>query len=88
MTNSREQREQSLDALDGGRFDALVVGGGINGAVSALALSAHGYRVALVERDDFASGTSQESSCMVWGGFKYLESLGTFSSEYLYWQTM
>tara|TARA_B100000700_G_scaffold277747_1_gene325322 strand:+ start:1494 stop:3050 length:1557 start_codon:yes stop_codon:yes gene_type:complete len=74
VTNSREQREQSLDALDGGRFDALVVGGGINGAVSALALSAHGYRVALVERDDFASGTSQESSCMVWGGFKYLES--------------
>ena len=60
--------------MDGGTFDVLVVGGGINGAVSALALSSHGLRVALVERHDFASGTSQESSCMVWGGFKYLES--------------
>ena len=74
MVTSPERREQALDALDGGTFDAVVVGGGINGAVSALALSAHGLRVALVERHDFASGTSQESSCMVWGGFKYLES--------------
>ncbi|MEC9467731.1 MAG: FAD-dependent oxidoreductase [Actinomycetota bacterium] len=72
--HSPERRERALDALDGGRFDVLVVGGGINGSVSALALSAHGLRVALVERHDFASGTSQESSCMVWGGFKYLES--------------
>ena len=69
-----DRRAEALDALDGGTFDVLVVGGGINGAVSALALSAHGLRVALVERDDFGSGTSQESSCMVWGGFKYLES--------------
>ncbi len=74
MARSPERREQALDALDGGSFDALVIGGGINGAVSALALSAHGLSVALVERHDFASGTSQESSCMVWGGFKYLES--------------
>ena len=70
----RDRRGEALDVLDGGTFDAIVVGGGINGAVSALALSAHGLRVALVERNDFASGTSQESSCMVWGGFKYLES--------------
>jgi glycerol-3-phosphate dehydrogenase len=69
-----DRRATALDALDGGTFDALVVGGGINGAVSALALSSHGLRVAMVERHDFASGTSQESSCMVWGGFKYLES--------------
>ena len=72
--HSPERREQALGALDGGSFDVVVVGGGINGAVSALALSANGLRVALVERNDFASGTSQESSCMVWGGFKYLES--------------
>ena len=69
-----DRRVEALEALDGGVFDALVVGGGINGAVSALALASHGLRVALVERHDFASGTSQESSCMVWGGFKYLES--------------
>ncbi|MBJ30890.1 MAG: FAD-dependent oxidoreductase [Acidimicrobiaceae bacterium] len=74
MATSPERREQALDALNGGTFDAIVVGGGINGAVSTLALAAHGLRVALVERHDFASGTSQESSCMVWGGFKYLES--------------
>ena len=69
-----DRRVEAREALDGGVFDALVVGGGINGAVSALALASHGLRVALVERHDFASGTSQESSCMVWGGFKYLES--------------
>ncbi|MEC8873240.1 MAG: FAD-dependent oxidoreductase, partial [Actinomycetota bacterium] len=74
MEQPPNRRAEALDALDGGTFDALVVGGGINGAVSALALSAHGLRVALVERHDFGSGTSQESSCMVWGGFKYLES--------------
>jgi glycerol-3-phosphate dehydrogenase len=69
-----DRRAEALDTLDGGTFDAIVVGGGINGAVSALALAAHGLSVALVERNDFGSGTSQESSCMVWGGFKYLES--------------
>jgi glycerol-3-phosphate dehydrogenase len=53
--------------------DVLVIGGGINGAVSAAALAARGARVALVERGDFASATSQESSNLVWGGIKYLE---------------
>jgi glycerol-3-phosphate dehydrogenase len=55
-------------------FDVLVVGGGINGAVAALALASHGMKVGLVEGGDFGSGTSQESSNMVWGGFKYLSS--------------
>ena len=66
-------RQRNVDRLVSERLDVLVVGGGINGAVSALALSAAGLRVGLVERHDFASGTSQESSNMVWGGFKYLE---------------
>ena len=52
----------------------MVVGGGINGAVSALALAAHGLKVALIDSDDFASGVSQESSNLIWGGFKYLQS--------------
>ena len=60
--------------LSGGAFDVLVVGGGINGAVTAAALSARGISVALIERSDFASFTSQESSNLVWGGFKYLEN--------------
>ena len=74
MERALDRRAEALDTLDGGTFDVMVVGGGINGAVSALALAAHGLSVALVERNDFGSGTSQESSCMVWGGFKYLES--------------
>jgi glycerol-3-phosphate dehydrogenase len=67
-------RARHLDLLDGGHFDVLVVGGGINGAVSAAALAGRGVPVALVDRADFASMTSQESSNLVWGGFKYLEN--------------
>jgi glycerol-3-phosphate dehydrogenase len=52
----------------------LVLGGGINGAVTAAALSARGARVALLEKGDFGAATSQESSNLVWGGIKYLET--------------
>ncbi len=69
-----ELRAQKLAELDGGHFDVLVIGGGINGAVTAAALAARDLKVALVERDDFASFTSQQSSNLVWGGFKYLEN--------------
>ena len=57
-----------------GAFDVLIVGGGINGAVAAASLAGRGATVALVDRGDFASFTSQESSNLVWGGFKYLEN--------------
>ena len=67
-------RGDNIDRLDGGTFDVAIVGGGINGAVSAAALAGRGLRVALLERNDFASFTSQESSNLVWGGFKYLEN--------------
>lgn len=67
-------RQQNLEALDGGTFDAFVIGGGINGAVSAASLAARGLSVGLAERGDFASATSQESSNLVWGGFKYLQN--------------
>ena len=66
-------RDTSIDRLRGGSFDVLIVGGGINGAVVAASLAGRGASVALVERGDFASFTSQESSNLVWGGFKYLE---------------
>ena len=69
-----ELRQQNLDRLDGGSFDVAIIGGGINGAVTAAALAARGLQVALVERSDFASFTSQESSNLIWGGFKYLEN--------------
>ena len=67
----RESNIQKLQQVD---FDVLIVGGGINGAVSAAALSGKGARVALIDRGDFAGFTSQQSSNLAWGGIKYLES--------------
>jgi glycerol-3-phosphate dehydrogenase len=67
-------RTANIDRLDGATFDVLIVGGGINGAVSAAALAARGASVALIDRGDFGGFTSQESSNLVWGGFKYLEN--------------
>jgi glycerol-3-phosphate dehydrogenase len=66
-------RDANLKKLRDGRFDVLVVGAGINGAVSAASLAGRGASVALIDRGDFGSFTSQESSNLVWGGFKYLE---------------
>ena len=54
-------------------FDVLVVGGGITGAGVALDAASRGLRTALVERDDFASGTSSKSSKLVHGGLRYLQ---------------
>ncbi len=68
-------REKYLQELQKASFDVLIIGGGINGAVSAAALSVQGLRVALIDKGDFASFTSQESSNLVWGGIKYLENL-------------
>lgn len=51
----------------------LVIGGGINGAVSAAALAARGVDVGLIDARDFAGFTSQQSSNLVWGGIKYME---------------
>ena len=67
-------RDQQLERFDTGAYDVLIVGAGINGAVSAAALAGHGLRVALVDRSDFAAETSQASSNLIWGGFKYLEN--------------
>ncbi len=67
-------RETNLDKLEQSEFDVLIVGGGINGAVSAASLSAKGVKVALIDRGDFAGFTSSNSSNLAWGGIKYLES--------------
>ena len=67
-------RQSNIDRLRNEAFDVLVVGGGINGAVSAAALSGKGAKVALIDRGDFACFTSQESSNLAWGGIKYLET--------------
>ncbi|HEX7276079.1 MAG TPA: glycerol-3-phosphate dehydrogenase/oxidase [Acidimicrobiales bacterium] len=65
-------RAAALEGLTGGRFDVLVVGGGITGAGVALDAASRGLRTALVERGDFASGTSSASSKLVHGGLRYV----------------
>jgi len=66
-------RAERLRALASEAFDLLVIGGGVTGAGAARDAALRGLRVALVERDDFASGTSSRSSRLIHGGVRYLE---------------
>jgi glycerol-3-phosphate dehydrogenase len=66
-------RAAALATLTEDSFDVVVVGGGITGAGVALDAVSRGYSVALVERHDFASGTSSRSSKLVHGGLRYLQ---------------
>ena len=66
-------RPTALARLGDERFDVLVVGGGITGVGVALDAATRGLRTALVERHDFASGTSSKSSKLVHGGLRYLQ---------------
>lgn len=66
-------RADSLASLSSKTFDVLVIGGGMTGTGVALDAATRGLSVALVERDDFASGTSSKSSKMVHGGLRYLQ---------------
>lgn len=66
-------RQESLQQLKtGNRFDVLVVGGGATGLGVALDAATRGLSVALVERDDFAKGTSSRATKLVHGGVRYL----------------
>jgi glycerol-3-phosphate dehydrogenase len=67
-------RGQAIAALSTEEFDVVVVGGGITGAGVALDAATRGYSVALLERADFASGTSSRSSKLVHGGLRYLQN--------------
>lgn len=67
-------RNSNIARLKDRTFDVLIVGGGINGAVSAAALAGRGVPVALIDRGDFAGFTSSQSSNLAWGGIKYMES--------------
>ncbi len=67
-------RDTTLERLQTTTFDVLIVGGGINGAVSAACLAAWGAEVGLIDRSDFGGLTSQQSSNLIWGGIKYLET--------------
>ncbi|MGZ4758686.1 MAG: glycerol-3-phosphate dehydrogenase/oxidase [Acidimicrobiales bacterium] len=66
-------RATALRRLADTHFDVLVIGGGIVGTGTAVDASSRGLRTALVERDDFASGTSSKSSKLVHGGLRYLQ---------------
>jgi glycerol-3-phosphate dehydrogenase len=65
--------KRDVDALTGDSFDLLILGGGITGAGVALDAAVRGFRVALIDKGDFASGTSSASSKLVHGGLRYLE---------------
>lgn len=69
----RASRAEHLARLETDTFDVLIVGGGVTGAYAAFDASLRGLRVALVEKSDFASGTSSKSSKMVHGGLRYIE---------------
>src|SRR5262249_1712561 len=62
-----------LGALASEQFDPLIIGGGVPGAGAARDAALRGLRVALVEREDFASGPSSRSSRLIHGGVRYLE---------------
>jgi glycerol-3-phosphate dehydrogenase len=67
--------QRDLNALARGQFDMLVVGGGIHGAWAALRAVQAGFRVALLEQDDFAGCTSANSLKILHGGLRYLQNL-------------
>lgn len=70
-----ETRENTLHRLGHETFDLLIIGGGITGAGIALDAAARGIKTALVEKGDFASGTSSRSTKLIHGGLRYLQNL-------------
>ncbi len=73
MATAPFDRSANLARLGRERFDVVVVGGGITGCGVALDAASRGLDTALVERDDFSSGTSSKSSKLVHGGVRYLQ---------------
>jgi glycerol-3-phosphate dehydrogenase len=67
-------RATAIEAIAGQHFEVVVIGGGITGAGVALDAASRGYSVALLERGDYAEGTSSRSSKMVHGGLRYLQN--------------
>lgn len=66
-------RTETLDSVEGTTFDLIVLGGGVTGAGIALDASSRGMNVLLLEKDDFASGTSNKSTKLIHGGLRYLK---------------
>ncbi|OCS85478.1 glycerol-3-phosphate dehydrogenase/oxidase [Caryophanon latum] len=70
---SSKERTQLLQQMDGELYDVVVIGGGITGAGVALDAVTRGLKVALVDMQDFAEGTSSRSTKLVHGGLRYLK---------------
>lgn len=75
MEFSAATRAGNLGRLQAEEFDLLVIGGGITGAGIARDAALRGFRTALIEQGDYASGTSSRSSKLIHGGLRYLENL-------------
>ena len=68
-----DQRDSAISQLAGEKFDVLVIGGGVTGVGAALDAASRGLKVALIESQDIAAGTSSRSSKLIHGGLRYLE---------------
>ncbi len=68
-----DQRDSAISELSGEKFDVLVIGGGVTGVGAALDAASRGLKVALIDSQDIAAGTSSRSSKLIHGGLRYLE---------------
>src|SRR5690606_724949 len=68
-------RTECIEKLTSGSFDVLIIGGGITGAGIALDAASRGLKTALIEKNDFAWGTSSRSTKLIHGGLRYLKQL-------------
>ncbi|WP_020571409.1 glycerol-3-phosphate dehydrogenase/oxidase [Neolewinella persica] len=68
-------RQEKIEQLRTQEFDLIVIGGGITGAGVALDAASRGLKVVVIERNDFASGTSSKSTKLIHGGLRYLKNL-------------
>ena len=75
MNFSSIHRNDFVEQLASRQFDLLVIGGGITGCGIALDAALRGMKVALIEKNDFASGTSSRSTKLIHGGLRYLKQL-------------
>lgn len=74
FTTAKELRDRKRATLDTSTFDLLVIGGGITGAGIALDAASRGIKTVLVEKNDYASGTSSKSTKLIHGGLRYLKN--------------
>lgn len=69
-----QKRAEVIEELQTTKFDIVIIGGGITGAGIALDAATRGLKVALIEKNDFASGTSSKSTKLIHGGLRYLKN--------------